>query len=307
MSTFLEQWKDERDYIVAHTSGSTGIPKEIKLLKADMRRSAEATCRFFGISDKSRLVLPLSTDYIAGKMIVVRSIVSGAELIIEKPSSIPLDSDYGTVDLTAVVPSQVEGLLKSPSKIKTVIVGGGQLSDEQEQMLANSPIHAFATYGMTETCSHVALRDISSRKAYFTAVDGFRFSSDARGCLVIDAPQFSFKQVVTNDVVDLLDDKRFKWVGRVDNVINSGGVKLHPELIERMLAPYIPYPFYIVGRPSSRWGQEAVMYVESDKADGHAIIEKARSILDRYSVPKEVICVKMFSRTESGKIKRLLL
>ena len=308
---FLNEWFDEKDYVIAHTSGSTGTPKEIRLLKSDMRRSAEATCRFFGITGKSTLVLPLSTDYIAGKMMVVRSIVSGAALLDEKPSSQPLSAIYPEVDLTAVVPSQVEGLLSSPNRIRNVIVGGGQLSDVLEQRLSLSDIHAYATYGMTETCSHVALRDISLREPYFTALEGISFSTDSRGCLVIDAPGFSFGRIVTNDVVDIIDSRRFRWIGRADNVINSGGVKLHPEIIERILSPFIPYPFYIAGRRSDRWGQEAVLYVEVpntdiDSFDKRYIIEKARSVLDRFCVPKEVICVEEFSRTDSGKIKRLV-
>ncbi len=308
MNKFLDEWNNGHDYVVAHTSGSTGAPKEIRLLKSDMRRSAEATCRFFGITDKSLLVLPLSTDYIAGKMMVVRSIVSGANLIQEKPSSTPLTSDYGSVDLTAVVPSQVNGLLKSKSKIRQVIIGGGQITSEIEKKVVESQIHAYATYGMTETCSHVALRDITMREEFFTALPGITFETDSRGCLVINVPDFSFKRIVTNDIVRILDSRRFIWIGRADNVINSGGIKLHPEEIERSLSPFITYPFYIAGRPSQQWGQEAVLYIEAEAKDidEDTLMKKARSVLNRYSVPKEVIYVKNFLRTESGKIKRIL-
>lgn len=304
-TAFLDEWHNDKDYVVAHTSGSTGTPKEIHLLKSDMRRSAKATCRIFGITDTSRLVLPLSTDYIAGKMMAVRAIVSGAELIVERPSSHPLAENYGKVDLTAIVPSQVSGLLESPSDIRQVIVGGGQISAESEQRLTASTIEAYATYGMTETCSHVALRKISDEE--FTAIDGITFALDNRGCLTIQAPEFSFREIVTNDVAQLHDARHFTWIGRADNVINSGGVKLHPEAIERKLSAIITRPFYIAGRPSERWGEEAVLYVESTDIDKNDIIEKARSVLDRYSVPKEVICVPEFLRTYSGKIKRVLL
>lgn len=306
----MREWNNTLDYVVAHTSGSTGAPKEVRLLKSDMRRSAEATCRFFGITEESLLVLPLSTDYIAGKMMVVRSIVSGAKLIQERPSAEPLnENNYGTVSLTAVVPSQVEGLLRSKNQIQKVIIGGGQISPEIEKEILESPIHAYATYGMTETCSHVALRDITQHQEYFTALPGISLETDSRGCLVINAPDFSFKRLITNDIVNLLDSRRFVWVGRADNVINSGGIKLHPEQIETQLSTIIPYPFYIVGRPSSRWGEEAVLYIEADdsKINKDDIIEKARCVLNRYSVPKEVLCTEKFQRTESGKIKRILL
>lgn len=306
---FIEEWQNADNFITAHTSGSTGKPKEIRLFKSDMIRSAEATCRFFGIDGGSRLHLPLSTDYIAGKMMVVRALCSGAELIVEKPSSKPLARHYGPIDLTAVVPSQVPGLLDSAyaKDVRQVIVGGGQISPSMEKRLAESPIEAFATYGMTETCSHVALRRITGESDSFKAIDGITFSTDSRGCLVIDAPEFTFKRIITNDIVELSDSRCFKWLGRFDNVINSGGIKLHPELIESRLSAFIDVPFYIVGRPSTRWGEEAVMYVESSNFYSEWLIKKAHSVLDRYSVPKEVICVKEFIRTKSGKIKRLLL
>ncbi len=304
-TAFLDEWRNDKDYVIAHTSGSTGTPKEIHLLKSDMLLSAKSTCRIFGITDRSRLVLPLSTDYIAGKMMVVRSIVSGAELIVERPSSHPLTENYGKVDLTAIVPSQIDGLLKSQSDIRQVIVGGGQIPADSEQRLIDSLIDAYATYGMTETCSHVALRKMSEER--FTAINGITFTLDHRGCLTINASEFSFKKLTTNDIAMLHDSRHFTWIGRADNVINSGGVKLHPEIIERRLSAIIPYPFYITGRRSERWGEEAVLYVESTDIDKNIIIEKARSVLDRYSVPKEVICVPEFQRTYSGKIKRVLL
>lgn len=153
----------------------------------------------------------------------------------------------------------------------------------------------------------MALCRITGESDRFKAIDGITFSTDSRGCLVIDAPEFTFKRIITNDIVELSDSRCFKWLGRFDNVINSGGIKLHPELIESSLSAFIDVPFYIIGRPSTRWGEEAVMYVESSNFDSEWLIKKAHSVLDRYSVPKEVICVKEFVRTESGKIKRLPL
>ena len=304
---FIEEWNNSHDYIIAHTSGSTGKPKEIHLLKSDMRLSAEATCRYFGIGPDSRLVLPLSPGYIAGKMMIVRALISGAELWIEEPSMSPLKRDYGIVDLLPVVPSQVTTLLQSPyiTGVRNLIVGGGALDPETEQKLAACQLKAYATYGMTETCSHVALRDITAGDEHFHALPGISFKTDERECLVIEAPHYSFRSLTTNDTVELIDNSRFRWKGRYDNVINSGGVKLHPEEIEKKLSRFIDRPFYIAGRPSKLWGEEAVLYIEGCDIDRNYIMEKARSVLDRYSVPKDVIVVPNFSRTDSGKIKRL--
>ncbi len=306
---FLQEWRDHSvPYVIACTSGSTGAPKRIELLKTDMLASASATCRYFGLGKESRLLLPLSVGYIAGKMMVVRADVAGAELIVENPSNAPLLCDYGVVDLIAVVPSQLPSLIDNPlfGRIRNVIVGGAPVSPAMEARLHGLPARIFATYGMTETCSHVALRDISRGDDCYQALPGIRFSTDDRGCLVIDAPAFSFRRLVTNDVVMLRDDISFRWLGRADNVVNSGGVKLHPELIERKISHVVYMPFYLVGRPSERWGEELVMCVEGDGTGIDAVAACISVLLDRFEMPKKIMAVRQFERTASGKVIRRL-
>lgn len=307
--SFIHEWLSPEPYVTAHTSGSTGEPKEIRLLKSDMLTSADATCRFFGIDSGSRLLLPLSPSYIAGKMMIVRAITSGARLFIEPPSSSPMTTGYGPLDLVPVVPSQLDGLLSSRhiGNVRNILAGGAPLSAAEEERLTRSGIKAWASYGMTETCSHVALRDITGKDGYFTMLPGIHATTDDRGCLVINAPQFSFRRLVTNDIIELIDDKRFRWIGRHDNVIISGGIKLHPEQIEAQLTGLIEAPFYITGRKSEKWGEEAVLYIESKSIDTSSLMENIRQRIDRYSVPKEIIVVPRFERTASGKIKRRLL
>lgn len=308
-SDFLTRWRSPEAWVTAHTSGTTGAPKEIRLLKRDMIASAEATCAFFGINDRSVLLSPLSTDYIAGKMMVVRAEVSGATLIQEKPSMNPLCRDYGCdIDLLPVVPAQLTSLLANSriGRVRNLLVGGGAVDSIMERRLrALDGVKCYVSYGMTETCSHIALRDVTAGHDYYVTLPGITVSADDRGCLVARLPHFSIGEVITNDVVEILDERRFRWLGRVDNVVNSGGVKLHPEIIERSLAGIIGNEFFVTGRPSTRWGEELVMYVEGecDKAD---VMEKARRRLDRFSVPKEVICVGRFEHTASGKVKRRL-
>lgn len=313
--TFIEEWNNGLPYIVAHTSGSTGKPKEIRLPKGDMLQSAAATCRRFGITGGSVMVLPLSVDYIAGKMMVVRAMVSKSVLWIEQPSNHPIKSNYGTIDLLPVVPSQVAWLLDNTQiieKIRCLIIGGGAVSPEMESRLRQLGINAYATYGMTETCSHVALRDIGSGTSVYEALPGISFGIDERGCLVVNAPEFSFGKLVTNDIANLIDSYHFEWMGRWDNVINTGGIKVFPEMMEQRVASVVVLPrFYFIGRPSTKWGEEVVMYIESgpqsSAVNENIILSQIGKVLNCYEMPKEIITVREFERTASGKIKRLLL
>lgn len=302
---FLDEWHNKLPYIIANTSGSTGIPKQIKLLKSDLIKSATATCKYFNIDNSSTLVSPLSSRYIAGKMMIVRAIVSGAKLWIETPSNKPLSNDYGTIDLLPVVPSQVEWLLNEyvdTKCIKNLIVGGGNLSKKYEDSLIKLGINTYVTYGMTETCSHIALRNIPNQ--IYETLSGITISNDDRNCLVINAPQFSFNEIITNDIVEILDNRHFKWIGRYDNIINSGGIKISPEKIEKQLSSVISDPFFIIGEPDDKWGESITLYIEGENVDKAKILYNAKSILDNYCVPKKIKCVSKFEKTESGKILR---
>lgn len=304
---FVELWKDDSDYVEAYTSGSTGVPKMVKLSKSDMELSARATCEFFGVESGSLVFLPLAVDYIAGKMMVVRAEVSGSDIMVEPPSNQPLKTcPSAPIRLAAVVPSQVDGLLASKwvGLIENLIVGGAPLSEADEKKLIDSGINAYATYGMTETCSHVAIRRLGDR--YYRALPTVRFSVDERGCLVIHSEVMSFGRLVTNDVVSLLDSKNFEWHGRYDNVINSGGIKVLPENIERKLTDLLrDRTFYITSRPSEKWGDEVVLVVEGD-APVVGLEEYASKFLLKAERPKAVINVGSVSRTSTGKLLRIL-
>lgn len=306
---FIKQWYGNSDFISAHTSGSTGTPKLIKLSKPDMKVSAAATCKFFNINSSSHLVMPLSADYIAGKMMIVRAIVSGASLTVIPPSRNLKDLQSVTIpiDLLPIVPSQIEGLLNSEARdrVRNVIVGGASLTQEQEVWLKDRPFKAYATYGMTETCSHVALRRIGQEN-YFTAMPGISFKKDEDSCLVIDAPLYSQRVYATNDIVELLDDVHFRWLGRRDNVINSGGIKIIPEMTEPLLAQYLPagLNFYLTSQASDIWGEELVMVVEGC-SPSQLDWTSALANLPHHLIPKKVIGVDKIARTSNGKIRRL--
>ncbi len=279
-----------------------------------MEASARATCRAFGIGPDSRLHCPLSIEYIAGKMMAVRAEVSGAHLTVEEPSSRPLAS-LGqisvSIDLLPIVPAQIEGLIEVLSQsdihLRNLIVGGAPCSAAQAEMLRKAPLEAYATYGMTETCSHVALRSITRGEDCYTALPGISFATDERGCLRIDSPDFTWRSLQTNDMVELLSPTRFRWLGRADNVIISGGLKIHPEELEQRIAPFLPEGtvFYVGSAPSDKWGCIVTLEIESEvPLPAEEIVSQLRRYLAPHELPRRINIHSSLPRTSSGKLLR---
>lgn len=291
----------------ARTSGSTGMPKDILLLKHDMLISARNTNEFFGIDSGSVLGLPLSIDYIAGKMMVVRSLAAGCRLR-QFPVSNTVVVDE-RIDLLSVVPSQVPSILAdagSTGHISNLLIGGAPLSRDLERRIVSSGINAFIGYGMTETCSHVALRRLGEPSMAYHAMPNIAFSTDSRGCLVVHADDFSWHSLTTNDVVDMVDERSFVWRGRADNVINSGGIKLHPEEIERRLSCVVIQPFYVVRHPSEKWGECVALVAEGDASATDMLWNSIDSLeLPKGWKPAVIIMTDRLPRTSNGKIRRL--
>lgn len=298
---------DSKDYIVANTSGSTGTPKEIYLSKSDLLKSAVATCEFLNIPPNGVMALLLPIKYIAGKMIVLRSMITSSIVWSEPPSLTPLKKYdlQQSISLASITPSQIEGLITSPhiKKIGTLLVGGAPISPLQEDILIDHQINAYCTYGMTETCSHVALRKIG--ESVYTALPGISFEIDKRNCLVIHAPQTDYKEITTNDIVELISSKEFRWVGRIDNAINSGGIKLHPEKLESKISTILNgINYYFTSQNSTKWGEELILMIESPSSIPDIEL-KLKQLLSKYEMPKAIFYVEHFERTTSGKIKRL--
>lgn len=306
---FIERFLDASDSIEAMTSGSTGQPKLIRLLKNDMRLSARATNAFFGIDSTSVMAMPLSVDYIAGKMMIVRALEARCTLLCESPSMSPLsDCTRDDVDLVPIVPAQIGGFISGGGckRCRHVIVGGGAVSAGQEEALCATGVKAYATYGMTETCSHVALRRMGTGEP-FELLDGFTASTDPEGRLVIESSNMSFGRLHTNDVVHMLTPRSFVVLGRADNVIISGGEKIHPEADERLIASVLEgRKFYLTGRKSDLWGEEPVLVVEGTlgEEERQRLMDACRERLPRHHVPKDVIEVPSVRLTRTGKIIR---
>lgn len=301
---FSKEWADDAPCIHAKTSGSTGEPKDIALLKDDMLASARATNAFFGIDSNSVLAIPLTCDYIAGKMMAVRAYDANCRLLVIPPSNeFEIGDDH--VDLLSIVPSQAECLISHPdwaSRVRAVIVGGAALSLDRQDALAKAGYNIYMSYGMTETCSHVALAKIGEP---FRAMPGISFEVDPRGCLIVDVPCMTIGRVVTNDIVELIDRYTFRWLGRYDNVINSGGIKIFPERLEAEISRYVDVDYYIVGIPDDKWGQAVQMVVAGDESMRADIENKLKMHLDHRFLPKNIHFVRMLPRTNTGKVKRM--
>lgn len=320
---FAREWRVNDNYIEVRTSGSTGTPKTIKLSKHDMELSARATCGFFQINSNSTLYCPLDYEYIAAKMMYVRAIVTGATLLSQNPSN---DIHVtGHVDLLAAVPSQIASICDAVEthrlKLRHLIIGGAPLNSQQHELCAR--LSAFTevwhTYGMTETASHIALAHITlntpQNALLYHALSGVTFTSDRRGCLIIEMTGRDINHIETNDVVEIISPTSFHWIGRFDNVINSGGIKIHPEVLESVVKTTldslkIAYTEVLVtSETSTLWGEQAVCLIETTAILNEATIAEIRNgvehrLDDRRYCPKKFVAVTQLERTANGKLRR---
>ena len=312
MYSFLEGWFSKELTIDVQTSGSTGKPKIIKLKKEYMINSAKATGTFFNLPENTTALLCLSVDYIAGKMMFVRALTLGWHLDVVEVSSNPLfsiDKDY---DFCAMVPMQLQNSLGKLHKIKKLIIGGGAVDNSLLKKIQSEKTEIFATYGMTETITHIAVKPLNSFRhvelvsaSHYKVLPNIKTSTDARGCLVIDAPKISDKEIITNDLVKIISDTEFEWLGRVDNVINSAGVKLIPEQIEEKLSKIIDSRFFVAGIPDELFGEKLVLIIEGDNKT-----EKLKTqilnlpFIKKFEIPREVYAVEKFIDTDTKKINR---
>ena len=305
VTAFVEEWKSDNASFKTSTSGSTGIPKEIIITKELAENSAKMTHDFLGLQSGANALLCLPITSIAGKMMVVRSIVNNYILHVVEPSSQPLyESDNIIIDFAAFVPMQVEQILKSnPAKFRsigTVIIGGAAINHKLWGQIASSHKKAFQTFGMTETISHIAMRKISSDRLPYQILDGVRIEQSDE--LILDAPMLGVQSLATNDLIQWIDENHFEWLGRKDSVINSGGLKIHPERIEEKLGSLIHQSYFSIGLKDEKLGERHVLAIEGEQQ-----INKKDLIthLDRKEVPKELYFFEKFDYTHSNKIDRI--
>ncbi|WP_353084782.1 AMP-binding protein [Flavobacterium sp.] len=297
---FLLDWFDSKTYIEMQTSGSTGTPKIIKVDKQAMVNSALATGDFFGLNPGNRALQCLPVKYVAGKMMLIRSIILGLDLDFVAPSSHPMEGLEEKYDFVAMVPMQAQNSLKELKNVKKLIVGGARISASLEKELMKLPTQVYETYGMTETITHIAAKRVGEK--IFTVLPNVTISYDDRNCLVIHAPNIIAEEtVVTNDLVELVNENQFKFFGRIDNVINSGGIKIIPEQVEQKLDGKIDRRFYIASKEDKELGEKVVLVVEGNTME---IDSSTFDVLDKYEHPREIIFIPKFKETENGKFLR---
>ena len=347
LEDFYSEWNNDSDRVLVHTSGSTGKPKPMMVEKKRMLNSARITCDFLGLKPGDSALLCMSLDYIAGKMVVVRSIERHLHLISVSPSGHPLkdinlkDANgkdvNGEITFAAMVPMQVYNTLQVPEErerlthVRHLIIGGGAIDASLEKELRSLPgnIAIWSTYGMTETLSHIALRRINGDEAseWYQPFDSVKISQTDEGCLVIDAPLVCAETLVTNDIVEIepyiynkVEKLRFRIKGRKDNVICSGGIKIQIEEVEALLKPHLEKPFMIAKKKDEKFGEIAVLLTEDE--DIKKVEATIRRLLSgksddsnkssdskshKYWIPREFRYVEHLPLTETGKPKRSIL
>ena len=296
---FFLDWFDDNSFMYLQTSGTTGAPKTIKIEKQAMVNSALATGDYFDLAPGNKVLHCLPVQYIAGKMMFVRGFILGLDMDFVAPSSHPMHKNETKYDFAAMVPLQAQNSIKELVDVKKMIIGGVAMSTKLENQLSKLKTQVFETYGMTETITHIAAKRVGEKA--FTVLPGVTISYDDKNCLVIHAPKISDDVIVTNDLVELVNENQFVFLGRLDNVINSGGIKLIPEQIESKLSSHIKNRFFVTGIPDEKLGEKLILVIEGEKFEtADTIFEE----LDKYQKPKEIRFLSKFKETENGKILR---
>lgn len=308
---FLEKWFDASPVITVHTSGSTGTPKELVVCKDRMMQSARLTCEFLNLQAGDTALLCMNLRYIGAMMVVVRSLVAGLNLIVRPASGHPLSDIEEPLRFAAMVPLQVYNTLRVPEEkarleqTDILIIGGGAMDDSLEAEISALPTAVYSTYGMTETLSHIALRRLNGETAskHYYPFPSVELSLSAESTLVIKAPLICGEVLQTNDIACIYPDGSFTIAGRKDNVINSGGIKIQAEEMEKRLRPFIPVPFVVTSVPDPRLGQALTLLI-AGQVDARELESKLQTVLDAYHRPRHIFMTESIPQTENGKTDR---
>jgi o-succinylbenzoate---CoA ligase len=321
---FCRDWLNGVQEFPIQTSGSTGTPKTIALTRQQIETSARRTLRLLGLQPDDHMLVCLNTEYIAGMMMLVRGLLGDLHMTIVEPIGNPLqlapaDEHYA---FASFVPMQLQTILQENhrgterlNQMKAILVGGAPVSFSLQRDLQQLQVPVYHTYGMTETASHIALRLLNGPDAadYYETLEGITISQDNRGCLTIKGDVTANELLVTNDIVEILTPTRFRWIGRADNTINTGGVKVQTEVVEvavsEAMADLDPVPrFFVASQPDELLGEKVVLILEGNKLEAEAetqLMDKLRSLLRKFQLPKDIYYSPAFSETATGKVSRL--
>ena len=301
---FVQEWKDSSASINQLTSGSTGQPKLINIEKSKMIKSAQMTGDFFELQNCQNALLCIPVEYIGGKMLMVRSDLYNLKIIPGPINSNPIENLTNTIDFAAMVPYQVQTILKkNPEKlnlIKYLIIGGAPTDSNMEKELQKYSCQSYATFGMTETISHIALKNLALLDSPFQMLGKGNISSKDNQ-LIINSPELAIDGLLTNDIVEIIDNQTFYWKGRKDNVINSGGIKIYPEEIERLVNLD---GFFITKEINQEFGECAIGIYNMELHNELAVKEACSSQLSNFQMPKKFVGATKFFYLKSGKLDK---
>jgi O-succinylbenzoic acid--CoA ligase len=315
---FLQQWLRGKTDFTITSSGSTGRPQPFTFTRSQAEASAALTIQALSLDKNHTALVCLDTKYMAGQMMLVRALVAGMKIFVIDPSSRPLQKvpRHQKIDFAAFVPLQIQTMLHEEGedclfKISKIIIGGAPLEQSLVNRLHNHPGDVYLTYGMTETLSHVALQKINGADASdsFVVLPGVTIHHDERGCAVIHTP-FTKNEIVTNDVIEFTSATTFRFIGRADFVINSGGVKINPEKIELQIAGCVlealgSRRFMVSGIPDPALGQKVVLFIEGVPVNTVVLLQKIKETVSRFEVPKEITFIDVFEQTATQKVNRI--
>lgn len=308
---FLLDWFSDSPFISVHTSGSTGAPKLITVRKDQMIQSARLTCEFLDLRQGDTALLCMPLQYIAGKMVVVRALVAQLNLLLRTPSGHPMADVDVPLRFAAMIPLQVYNTFRVPqekarlAQTEILIIGGGAVDSALQAEIQSLPGAVYSTYGMTETLSHIALRRLNGPKAsfHYHPFASVQLSLSADDTLVIQAPLVCDEVLITNDVACIHSDGTFTILGRKDNIINSGGIKVQTEILEEQLKSVIPFPFAITAIPDARLGEAIVLLLEG-ATDCEKFRQEISVLLPKYHCPRYIQTIETLPTTGNGKIDR---
>lgn len=316
--SFAKDWISKKQQFEFQTSGSTGTPRKIIFQREQIKESVRLTKDFFQLKQGHKALLCLDPNFVAGKMMLIRALEIGMNLYCLPPAANPMNTLDEEIDFAAFVPYQLEAIINSTSAnkivhIKTGILGGSPVSQSIIEKIQALETQFYETYGMTETLTHIAIRKLNPVQPDFHTLPGVKISLDERGCIGIRAKHLSNEMIQTNDVAILRDETSFRITGRYDNVINSAGVKISPELleskIETIVKKIIEGPsYFIAGVADPEFGQKVMLYIETDTLSletENQLMAELKSKLKKWEVPKAIVAIPQFTRTNSGKINRV--
>ncbi|SHF58049.1 O-succinylbenzoic acid--CoA ligase [Mariniphaga anaerophila] len=315
LAVFLKTWYAPEDFVEVKTSGSTGIPKVIRLKKEFVAASAQRTIRFFHLKEGHRILHCLPLKYIAGKLMVVRALLGNLDLCMVEPTTDFAFLQNNKFRFAAMVPNQVSKILNTEPgenswirNIEQLLIGGSSVPQQVEKQLQNVSAACYSSYAMTETATHIALRKINGPDAdsFYHCLNDINVQISAKECLRISMPGLSTQYIETTDLAEVKDEKTFRILGRSDNVIISGGIKFSPEELEKKLEPFIKQPFLVSSKPHNSLGQQLVLVIEGteDKTLVEQLMCICRQELEKYEQPRQIVFIAEIPRTPTGKISR---